>query len=214
MPAISKDLLFQAIPEVKKSKLDIDAICVELNKAFNQKTNPADDLSDSKRRAAFIAQCAHESGCFRTLVENLNYSQEGLRKVFGKYFPDDATAAKYARNPEAIANRVYANRMGNGDEASGEGWKYRGRGLIQLTGKDNYTRCGKAIGADLVIANPDYLLTIEGAVKSALWFWTANKINTFADKEDLVGMTKKINGGTHGLQERTEFYHRVLSVIS
>ena len=160
---------------------------------------PTYDINTPQRVAAFLAQCGHESGGWTVFEENLNYSAQGLCSIFKKYFPTLDSATPYARQPEAIANRVYANRMGNGDETSGEGWKYRGRGLIQLTGKDNYTRCGKAIGADLVIANPDYLLTIEGAVKSALWFWTANKINTFADKEDLVGMTKKINGGTNGL---------------
>ena len=128
------------------------------------------DISTPERQACFLGQCAHESGGFATLKENLNYSAEGLTKVWPKRFPSLEAAQPYHRNPEKIANKVYADRMGNGDEASGEGFKYRGRGLIQLTGKDNYTRCGAALGLDLV-NNPDLLLEPLAAARSAGSCW-------------------------------------------
>lgn len=168
---------------------------------------------DTKDRiCGFLSQAGHESGHFKVKVENLNYSQQGLRKVFPKYFPDDATAFRYARQPAAIANRVYGGRMGNGNEASGDGFKYRGRGYIQLTGKNNYAACGADIGVDL-IANPDYLLTTEGAVQSAVWFWTKNNLNAFADKKDVTAMTKRINGGTIGLADRQTLYKKLQEVL-
>lgn len=168
---------------------------------------------DTKDRiCGFLSQAGHESGHFKVKVENLNYSQQGLRKVFPKYFPDDATAFRYARQPAAIANRVYGGRMGNGNEASGDGFKYRGRGYIQLTGKNNYTACGADIGVDL-IANPDYLLTTEGAVQSAVWFWTKNNLNALADKKDVTAMTKRINGGTIGLADRQTLYNMLQAVL-
>jgi putative chitinase len=166
----------------------------------------------NKNRAAhFFAQTAHESGNFKAFSENLNYGAKGLRGIFGKYFPTDALAKAYERQPQKIANRVYANRMGNGDEASGDGWRYRGRGLKQLTGKDNYTRCGQGLGLDLV-ANPDLLLTPEGASLSAAWFWSVNKCGPIADSGDFVALTKKINGGTIGLEDRQKRYKAVLAV--
>lgn len=152
------------------------------------------------RVAHFLSQTAHESGGFTRFVENLNYSADGLRNTFPKYFKT-VSADAYARQPEKIANRVYASRMGNGDEASGDGWRFRGRGLIQLTGKDNYTLFGKASGQD-VLANPDYLAAPEGAAASAAWYWGYRGINKAADADDVTTVTKLINGGTIGLDER------------
>lgn len=163
------------------------------------------------RMAGFLAQCAHESGNFSAVRENLNYSADGLRRVFPKYFRD-VDADDYHRQPEKIANRVYANRMGNGDEDSGDGWRYKGRGLIQLTGKTNYTLCGEDLEVDL-IAEPEYLETPEGAARSAAWFWWKNNLNAFADKNDIVGMTKRINGGTNGLEDRKKHYFHALEAL-
>lgn len=141
---------------------------------------PEYEINTPQRVAAFIAQCAHESGNFVFLKENLNYKAASLRKVFPKYFPDDATAAAYANKPEMIANRVYANRMGNGDEASGDGWRFCGRGLIQLTGKNNYTFFAASLDIPVEEAS-EYLQTFEGAVQSACFFWEQNKLNQWAD---------------------------------
>jgi putative chitinase len=164
------------------------------------------------RVAAFLAQLGHESAQFKAVKENLNYSAPALVKVFPKYFPDDATAIMYARQPEKIANRVYANRMGNGTEASGEGWKYRGRGYIQCTGKNNYTACGKYLGWDLV-NHPELLELADGAVKSAVWYWTSNNLNRFCDVGDMKGLTKAINGGYIGLEDRIAHYNQLLAVL-
>ena len=173
----------------------------------------ADFYHLSKNRAAhFFAQTAHESGNFKAFSENLNYGAKGLRGIFGKYFPTDALAAAYERKPEKIANRVYANRMGNGDEDSGEGWAYRGRGLIQLTGKSNYEACGKAIGVDLV-SNPDLVATPEYAALSAGWFWNKKGLNSLADSQDLETMTKRINGGLIGLEDRKAKIAKALSIL-
>lgn len=206
---ISKEKLLAILPAAKNSK-DIDLLLEHLNVALSSLVDET-NFSNIKRQAAFIAQCGHESGSFTVLTENLNYSAEGLNSTFPKYFASVQAAQPFARQPEKIANKVYGGRMGN--NTAGEGWKFRGRGFIQLTGKENYTKCGKSIGVDLV-TNPDYVSTIEGAIKSALWFWNSNGLNAFADKEDLVGMTKKINGGTKGLEERKEFYHRAVKVLS
>lgn len=173
---------------------------------------PQYDINTTQRIAAFISQCAHESADFTVLKENLNYGAEGLRKTFSKYFPTDALAQAYARQPQKIANRVYANRMGNGDEASGDGWRYCGRGLIQITGKTNYSGIANYIGKPLDQMT-DYMTTIDGAVQSACWFWKTNNINQFADKGDVVGATKKINGGTNGLEDRQNKYKRALQVL-
>jgi len=170
------------------------------------------EINTPERRAMFLAQCCHESGHFRAVSENLNYKAETLVKVFHKYFPDMDTANDYAKQPEKIANKVYGNRMGNGDEESGDGFRYRGRGLIQLTGKNNYDHCGKALDKDLH-EEPDYLTTPEGAARSAAWFWHSNNLNHFADANDIVGATKKINGGTIGLEERTELYEEALKTF-
>lgn len=185
-------------------------------------------INTKNQEAAFIAQCAHESGGFTMLEENLNYRASTMAACwpnrFGVKNPDgtwakDAKGArvpnKFAlaleRKPEMIANVVYASRMGNGPTESGEGWKYRGRGLKQLTGKDNYTRCGAAIGADLV-NEPDLLLNPKYAALSAAWFWSVNKCGPLAESGDFVGLTKKINGGTIGLEDREKRYRAVLAI--
>jgi len=179
--------------------------------AFDQLL-PDYEINTPKRVAAFIAQCAHESGGFRFLKENLNYKAESLMKTFPKYFSDKDTANAYAKQPVKIANRVYANRMGNGDEASGDGYKYCGRGLIQLTGKSNYSW----FAASLEIS-PDeasaYLETFEGAAQSACWFWESNNLNVEADAGDIKKMTKKINGGYIGLDDRIKHYEHALHIL-
>lgn len=173
---------------------------------------PEYEINTKERVAAFIAQCAHESGNFRFLKENLNYKAPSLRKVFPKYFPDDAIAAQYANKQEKIANRVYANRMGNGDEASGDGWRYCGRGLIQLTGKNNYTFFAASL--DMKVEDvPEYLGTFEGAVQSACFFWEQNNLNQWADKGDILTLTKRINGGTIGLDDRIKHFEHAKHVL-
>ena len=175
------------------------------------KALPKYDITTERRVAGFLAQCAHESNNFKVLKENLNYSADGLKRIFPKYFknvdPND-----YARQPEKIANRVYANRMSNGDEDSGDGWRYRGRGVIQLTGCDNYTRFAKDMGMSLdeVV---DYLETIEGAIMSAAWYWNSRKINLAAEDNDIVKMTKLVNGGTIGLEDRKKHYAHILEIL-
>jgi putative chitinase len=157
------------------------------------------------RAAHFFAQTAHESGNFKAFSENLNYGAKGLRGIFGKYFPTDALARAYERQPQKIANRVYANRMGNGPESSGDGWKYRGRGALQLTGKDNYQAFANYIGRPEIMDNPDLVAT-ELAFESALWFFDKNKLWSICDQGTgdgaILALTKRINGGTHGLDDR------------
>jgi putative chitinase len=161
----------------------------------------------NKNRAAhFFAQCAHESGNFKAFSENLNYGAKGLRGIFGKYFQTDAIAKAYERQPQRIANRAYANRMGNGDEASGEGFAYKGRGPLQLTGKNNYRAFGRYIGREQeILDNPDLVAT-ELGFESALWFFDANKLWSICDQgvndASILALTKRINGGTHGLDDR------------
>lgn len=173
---------------------------------------PDYEINTPRRVAAFVAQCAHESAGFQFLEENLNYRAASLRKTFAKYFPTDALAQQYERKPQMIANRVYANRMGNGDEASGDGWRYRGRGLIQLTGKDNYTFFAGSLGISVEEA-AEYLGTFEGAAQSACFFWQENNINRFADANDIRGMTRAINGGFIGLEDRIKHYNHALHVM-
>jgi putative chitinase len=159
----------------------------------------------NNQAAHFFGQCAHESGGFKVFQENLNYSDKGLNGIFKKYFPTIASTAGYARKPEKIANKVYSNRMGNGPESSGDGWKFRGRGPIQLTGKSNYTQFSQDIGRPDVLTNPDIVAT-ELAFESALWFFRKNNLFAIADKgvSDAVitQITKRVNGGTHGLDDR------------
>ena len=171
-----------------------------------------DIFVNTKRTAGFLSQIAHESANFNTIKENLNYDLNGLRKTFPKYFQTDDIAKQYAKQPEKIANRVYASRMKNGDEASGDGWKFRGRGLIQLTGSDNYTRLAIALdmSVDEVVA---YLDTVNGAVASAGWFWDNNKLNDYCDKSDFIGLTKRINGGTNGIAERQALYDAAMKAL-
>ena len=165
------------------------------------------------RLAHFLAQCGHESAGFKATQENLNYSAKGLMGIFKKYFPTEALAKQYERNPQKIASKVYGGRMGNGVEATGEGYKFRGRGYIQLTGKDNYTAFGKSIGEDIV-SNPD-VVSGKYALLSAAWFWSNNGLNKLADggSADTVvtTITKRVNGGTIGLPDRIkhfkEYYH-------
>lgn len=177
---------------------------------------PDYEIDTPKRVAAFLAQCGHESAGFTALSENLNYGAAGLRGIFGKYFPDDATAKAYERQPEKIANKIYANRMGNGDTASGEGYKFRGRGPIQLTGKANYTAFANDMFEDpeTVMNNPDVVaLDKETALTSAVWFWNKNKLNALADVGDIKTMTKRINGGYIGLEDRIKHYNHALHVL-
>lgn len=177
---------------------------------------PDYDINTPRRIAAFIAQCAHESGGFTTLTENLNYKPATLRKVFPKYFPDDAIAASYCAKPnkqDAIASRVYANRMGNGDEASGDGARYKGRGLIQLTGKQNYQAFADSLEMKVEDV-PAYLQTFEGAAQSACWFWESNNLNKWADAGDIKELTRRINGGYIGIDDRIKHYEHALHVLA
>ena len=174
---------------------------------------PDYEINTPQRIAAFIAQCAHESGNFIFLSENLNYKAESLMKIFSKYFKDIGTAKQYEKNPQKIANKIYADRMGNGNEASGDGYKYRGRGAIQLTGHDNYKSFADSIGQsiDETVA---YTETLAGAIESACWFWNKNKLNQYADSADLVTLTKRINGGTIGLDDRVKHYNHNIEVLA
>ena len=170
------------------------------------------DINTPKRQAAFIGQCAHESANFKTLEENLNYKPESLMRLWSSRFPDLPTAMKYAHNPEAIANKVHGGRMGNGVEETGEGWKYHGRGLIQLTGKEMYDNCGKAIGVDL-INQPGLLAQPDLAAVSAGWFWNKKGLNALADAGDYETMTKRINGGLNGFDDRKAKIAKALQVL-
>lgn len=203
-------------------------ITIELLQKINPKTkqsvlqqyvDPLVDVCDyyeitgsHQRLACFLAQISHESGGFNAVKENLNYGAKGLRTTFGKYFPTDELARQYERQPQKIANRVYANRMGNGPESSGDGWQFCGRGLIQLTGRDNYTRFSTAldISIDECVA---YMETPAGACSSAGWFWDNNGLNNYCDRGDFVGLTKRINGGTIGLEDRKHHYEVALKVL-
>ena len=174
---------------------------------------PKYEINTPNRIAGFFAQTGHESMNFTVLSENLNYRAETLEKLFSKYFSKAGrNAADYAKQPEKIANVIYANRMGNGDTASGEGFAFRGRGIVQLTGKDNYTAFGKSVGmtAEQVI---DYVQTKKGALESACWYWASRKINAVCDKSDITLMTKLVNGGTIGLEDRKRHYEQALAVL-
>jgi putative chitinase len=203
---ITQEQLQQIIP----NNPYVDHWAEALNKIL-----PDYGIDTPQRCAAFIAQCAHESGGFTALKENLNYRAPTLRKVFPKYFPTDDIANQYAGQPnkqELIANRVYANRMGNGDEASGDGFRYCGRGLIQLTGKNNYQSFADSLEMP-VEEVPEFLQTFEGAIQSACWFWESNNLNQWADKGDILTLTKRINGGTIGLDDRIKHYEHALHVF-
>ena len=202
------NLTLETLKECAKNNKQPEQLLEALQKVF-----PKYDITTPERAAGFLAQCGHESMDFTVLKENLNYGAKGLRGVFPKYFTDDVTAARYERKPEMIANKIYASRMGNGDEKSGDGYKYRGRGAIQLTGKENYTKFAESIGKsiDETIA---YLETLEGAIESACWFWKKNGLNEIADKKDIVTMTKRINGGIIGLEDRKKHYEHNLKVLA
>jgi predicted chitinase len=179
-----------------------------------EKTLPKYGIADSRPRLAhFFAQILHESGCMHFDMENLNYSAEALSRVFGKYFKTKEEADAYARQPEKIANRVYANRMGNRSEASGDGWKYRGRGLIQLTGRNNYRAFAEWVGDERIVENPD-LVSTDYAVHSAVFFWDRNNLNRFADRDDVVGLTRRINGGENGLAHRRELLNKANGLLA
>lgn len=186
----------------------------EIIEKFVQPLNAAMErfeINNPQRIAMFLAQVGHESGGLVHVKENLNYKAATLLKVFPKYFRDN-DPADYAGQPEKIANLVYSNRMGNGDEDSGDGYKYRGRGLIQLTGHDNYAAFSKAVGMSIDEA-VTYLETPEGAAMSAAWFWNSRHLNTVADAGDVVKATKLINGGNIGLEERKELYEEALEIF-
>lgn len=173
---------------------------------------PKYEINTVNRIAGFIAQCSHESAKFTVIKENLNYGAAGLRSTFRKYFPTDALAAQYQRQPEKIANLVYANRMGNGPESSGDGFRYCGRGLIQLTGHDNYAKFAESIDKTLEETSA-YMSTFAGAAESACWFWHERKLNVDCDNDDIKTMTTKINGGTNGIEERTQNYSRAKQLL-
>jgi putative chitinase len=171
------------------------------------------DISTPLRQASFIGQCSHECGNFKVLQENLNYRAATLMKLWPKRFPTLEVANEYAGNAKKIANMVYSNRMGNRDEASGDGYRFRGRGCIQLTGHANYYHAGQACGMDFVM-EPDLVGTPQYAAMTAGWFWDVQKLNRFADTRDFLGMTKKINGGTIGLNDRIKHINHALEVLT
>jgi putative chitinase len=206
MDFFTEDAVRQLIPKVK----NFDEWYSNL-----LNTLPEYDIDTSARVAAFMAQCGHESGGFTVMQENLNYSAKGLVGTFKKYFPTEAHAKPYERKPEMIANRVYANRMGNGDEASGEGWYFRGRGIVQITGKNNYTKCSQSLfESNVLVENPDLLLETEYAIHSACWFWSAARLNELADIGDMKTMTKRINGGYIGLEDRINHYNHAIEILT
>ncbi|MEO0972404.1 MAG: glycoside hydrolase family 19 protein [Pseudomonadota bacterium] len=177
-------------------------------------TLPAYGITESRDRLAhFFSQVLHESGMMRYDEENLNYSAKALRAVFPKYFTTLREANKYHRQPEKIANRVYGGRMGNGNEASGDGWRYRGRGLIQLTGKRNYQAFAEWVEDERVVEQPE-LVAIEYAVQSAVFYWDKNHLNKVADRNDVKAVTKKVNGGTNGLAHRAELYLKANGLLA
>ena len=206
MDFFTEDAVHHLIPKVK----NFDEWYTNLSNIL-----PEYDIDTPKRVAAFMAQCGHESGGFTLMQENLNYSAKGLRGTFGKYFPNDEVAKLYERKPQMIANRVYGNRMGNGDEASGEGWYFRGRGIIQITGKNNYTKCSQSLfESNVLVENPDLLLESEYAIHSACWFWSAARLNELADIGDMKTMTKRINGGFIGLEDRINHYNHAIEILT
>ena len=190
-------------------KLHINAEWVDALNATFAKFN----INSVRQQAAFIGQCGHECGHFKVLQENLNYRAATLMKLWPKRFPTQEIADAYAGNPKKIANMVYANRMGNRDEASGDGYRFRGRGCIQLTGHANYFHAGKALGVDFVL-QPDLVATPTYAALTAGWFWSTHDCNNLAENSNWTGLTKKINGGTIGLQDRIAHTEQALQVLS
>lgn len=184
-----------------------------LMKALND-ILPQYGITTAKEVAAFVSQCGHESLDFTHLEENLNYSAAALQRVWPSRFPTEQSTVGIEHNPVRIANIVYSNRMGNGDEQSGDGWNYHGRGAIQLTGKNNYEAFAKYKGMENISVLQSYLVTLEGAVDSAAWFWTTHNLNSFADRGDIEGLTRRINGGTLGLDDRKARYDVCLGVLN
>ena len=203
---VNFELTVDQLQEMVPANKDPDALLDALLEVC-----PRYEIVTEDRFAAFVAQCGHESGDFTALKENLNYSGDALCRVWPKHFNQE-NKDYYHRNPERIANRAYRNRMGNGSEESGDGWRYRGRGAIQLTGCNNYTAFASDAGMDLEDA-VEYLETLQGAVESAAWFWKKNGLNAMADERDNTAMTKRINGGTHGIEDRKERLIRNLTVL-
>lgn len=205
---ITKQQLIRAVPGVYQPRLDEVVAALNMWGAHYGIDTPV-------RMAHFLAQCFHETAALKTVTENLNYSREGLLKTFKKYF-NEGNVDMYARNPEKIGNRVYANRMGNGSEGSGDGYRYRGRGLLQLTGKENFASYGKSDLCTIdAVGSPELLSAYPDSVKSAMWFWQQNGLNAIADKDNgknsdsIVGeITRKINGGYNGLAQRKDYYRR------
>jgi putative chitinase len=210
------DFSLEDLTAILKSNKEVAAWHVALTKIL-----PKYEINTKERVAAFIAQTAHESGNYTTLKENLNYSAAGLAKTWPKRFVSEAAAMPYNRNPEKIANKVYADRLGNGNEASGDGWKYRGRGVIQLTGKDNVAAFAKSINKTLD-ETVTYLETKEGAIESACWYWKTNNLNRWVDIKDFDGLSDCINlgrktpaiGDAIGFADRKSKYDLALSLFS
>jgi putative chitinase len=197
--------LAQSIPHNKNPDLWYQAFCENF---------PPFQITTPARVAGFIAQCAHESADFTVLQENLNYGAKGLRGLFGKYFPTDELAKQYERKPEMIANRIYASRMANGNEQSGDGWKFRGRGILQITGRANYTQCSRDLFQDdCLVEDPDLLRQPAYATLSACWFWQKNMLNPICDAGDIVLLSKRINGGTIGLEDRIKHWNKALDLF-
>lgn len=172
-------------------------------------------ISTPERACMFIAQVAHESGDFKYVAENLNYSADALLRVFPKYFPSRALAEQYARQPEKIASRVYAGRMGNGPEESGDGWRFRGHGLIQVTGKDNHRQCSVALfGDDRLLREPELLMQPAHAAASAGWFWQSRELNALADADRFEDITRKINGGLNGQEDRVRLLEKARAIVA
>jgi putative chitinase len=191
---IRLDQLERMIPNAKDKEVWLENLNLIL---------PEFEIDTPERIGAFMGQCGHESQDFSILVENLNYSWQALRKVWPRHFPSDEIAQQYHRQPQKIANRAYANRMGNGPEESGDGWKYRGRGIIQITGFENYRRCSNDLFSNQVfVEEPELLTDFKFSIYSACWFWKMRKINQDADMMDDEAITKKINGGLHGIDDR------------
>ncbi|WP_041741552.1 glycoside hydrolase family 19 protein [Collimonas fungivorans] len=214
MPAISQNQLASLLGTAADNPR-VTVWLDPINAAFTEWS-----IGTPHRQAAFLAQILHESAQFKYLSENLNYSAARLRQVWPRRFPTDGSALKYASNPEKLANNIYADRLGNGDEASGDGWKYRGRGLIQLTGRDNYERCGKALELDL-LAQPELLQEPAGAARSAAWYWASTGLNELADlkpdgnaREDFVKICQRVNGGNVGLQSRLDYWDKAMQILA
>lgn len=201
----TQDKLSHLIHKNKEPEYWYNAMCEYL---------PKFGITTPARVAGFVAQCQHESADFTILTENLNYGWKGLRGLFGKYFPTDDLAKQYERKPELIANKIYASRMGNGPESSGDGWKFRGRGILQITGRANYTQCSRDLFGDDTLANdPDLVRTPEYAIITACWFWYKNQLNAICDSGDIVLLSKRINGGTIGLEDRIAHWNAALDVF-